>query len=207
MTKRRRLFLNLLLQQAVNWVTNNKTVTFFLIRTFVKTNRNLMCDSFWLMQGHSQNIRLIKSKICQVLRDANELVLNCIRFSYFQPFTHDIITYITTNSNIMYLYRGHSASTSLEESNKKNKKKASRKQQKVTQKARRAVKKVMSLTQYETMRLEFIYWTRHKSCLVYTFLCNSIFIQEVSVSHEVLIILQRATKRAHPRKILPVYLK
>ena len=133
MTKRRQLFLNLLLQQAVNWVatvTNNKTVRFFLIRTFVETNRNLMCDSFWLMQGHSQNIRL-SLKYIKFL-NANQLVLNCIRFSYFQPFTHDIITYITTNSNIMYLYRGHSASTSLEESNKKNKQKAWRKQQKVT---------------------------------------------------------------------------
>ena len=65
----------------------------------------------------------MKSKIYQVLRDANQLVLNCIRFSYFQPFTHNIIAHINTNSNIMYLYSGYSASTSLEESNKKNKKK------------------------------------------------------------------------------------
>ena len=54
-----------------------------------------------------------KSKIYHVLRDANQLVLNCKRFSYFRPFTHDIITQNTTHSNIMYLYRGHSASTSL----------------------------------------------------------------------------------------------
>ena len=53
-----------------------------------------------------------KSKICHVLKDVNQLVLNCKRFSYFWPFTH-IITQTTTHSNIMYLYRGHSASTSL----------------------------------------------------------------------------------------------
>ena len=42
-----------------------------------------------------------------------QLVLNCKRFSYFRPFTHDIITQNTTHSNIVYLYRGHSASTLL----------------------------------------------------------------------------------------------
>ena len=43
----------------------------------------------------------------------NQLVLNCERFSFVRPFTHDIITQNTTRRNIMYLYRGHSVSTSL----------------------------------------------------------------------------------------------
>ena len=67
-----------------------------------------------------------KSKIYHILTDANQLVLNCKRFSYFWPFIYDIITQNTTHSNIMYLYGGHSASMSLgkeegihEESNKK----------------------------------------------------------------------------------------
>ena len=49
-------------------------------------------------------------KLCHVLKDANQqqLVLNCKRFSYFH--THDIVTQNATHSNIMYLYRGHSAS-------------------------------------------------------------------------------------------------
>ena len=58
----------------------------------------------------------IKFKIYHVLRDANQLVLNCKRFerfSYFRPFTHDIITQNISHSNILYLYRGHSSSTSL----------------------------------------------------------------------------------------------
>ena len=45
---------------------------------------------------------------------------------YFRPFTHDTITQNASHRNIMHLYRGHSASTSLgkvdmvdEESNKK----------------------------------------------------------------------------------------
>ena len=53
-------------------------------------------------------------------------MLNCKRFPYFPPFTHAVITQNTTHRNIMYLYRGHSASTSLgkgqgvdEKSNKK----------------------------------------------------------------------------------------
>ena len=39
----------------------------------------------------------------------NQLVLNCERFSFVRPFTHDIITQNTTRRNIIYLYRGHSA--------------------------------------------------------------------------------------------------
>ena len=46
--------------------------------------------------------------------------------TYFRPFTHDTITQNASHRNIMYLYRGHAASTSLgkvemvdEESNKK----------------------------------------------------------------------------------------
>ena len=49
-----------------------------------------------------------------------------MRFSYFRSFTHNIITQNSTKSNIIHLYRSHSASTSLgnrkeldEESNKK----------------------------------------------------------------------------------------
>ena len=47
-----------------------------------------------------------KSKIYHVLGDANQLVLNCKRFSYFRQFTHNIIIQNTTNNNIMYLYGG-----------------------------------------------------------------------------------------------------
>ena len=65
----------------------------------------------------------MKSKICQVLRDANQLVLNCIRVSYFQPLTHDIITHITTNSNIMYLYGGHQQVRHLKKATKRTKRK------------------------------------------------------------------------------------
>ena len=62
-----------------------------------------MCDSFYLMQGHTRtNKSKTKSKIYQVLRDANQLVLNCKIFSCFQPFIHDIITKIITHSNIIY---------------------------------------------------------------------------------------------------------
>ena len=56
----------------------------------------------------------------------NQLVLNCMRFSYFRPFFHNIITQNTTQNNIMHLYRSHSTRTSLgkgkeldKESNKK----------------------------------------------------------------------------------------
>ena len=49
-----------------------------------------------------------------------------MRFSYFRSFTHNIITQNSTKSNVIHLYRSHSASTSLgnrkqldEESNKK----------------------------------------------------------------------------------------
>ena len=45
--------------------------------------------------------------------DANKPVLDCKRFSYFRPFTHYIVIQNTTQSNIMYPYRGHSASTPL----------------------------------------------------------------------------------------------
>ena len=48
-----------------------------------------------------------------VLRDANQLVLNCKRFSHFWSFIHDIITHYTTHRNIMYLCKGHSTSTSI----------------------------------------------------------------------------------------------
>ena len=62
-----------------------------------------MCDSFYLMQGHTRtNKSKTKSKIYQVLRDANQLVLNYKIFSCFQPFIHDIITKIITHSNIIY---------------------------------------------------------------------------------------------------------
>ena len=44
-----------------------------------------------------------KSKIYQALRVAIQLVLNCKRFSYFQPFTRDIITKITNHSNIIFI--------------------------------------------------------------------------------------------------------
>ena len=70
-----------------------------------------------------------KSKIYHVLIDANQLVLYCKifeRFSYFWPFTHDIITQNTFHSNMMNLYRDHAAKTSFgkgegvdKESNKK----------------------------------------------------------------------------------------
>ena len=40
----------------------------------------------------------LKLKQSHVLRDANQSVLNCGRFSYFWPFTHDIITQNTTHS-------------------------------------------------------------------------------------------------------------
>ena len=53
-----------------------------------------------------------KPKIYHVLRDANQVVLNCKRFSYIWPFTHSI-TQNTTHSNIMYLSRSYSPSTSL----------------------------------------------------------------------------------------------
>ena len=49
-----------------------------------------------------------------VLIDANQLVLNCKRLSYFWPFTYGMITQNTSHRSIMYLYRCHSASTSLE---------------------------------------------------------------------------------------------
>ena len=52
-----------------------------------------------------------KSKV--VHRGPNQLVLNCKRFSHFQPFTHHIITQNTTHSDIMHLYRCHSASISI----------------------------------------------------------------------------------------------
>ena len=49
-----------------------------------------------------------------------------MRFSYFWPFTHNIITQNSTKSNIIHLYRSHSTNTSLgnrkeldEESDKK----------------------------------------------------------------------------------------
>ena len=39
----------------------------------------------------------------RVLRDANQLVLNWKRLSYFRPFTHSIIVENTTNSNTISL--------------------------------------------------------------------------------------------------------
>ena len=64
-----------------------------------------------------------KSKIYHVLGDTSQLVLNCKRFSYFQLFTHDTITQNTTHSNIMYLHRAHSVSTSLGKGEEKRNKK------------------------------------------------------------------------------------
>ena len=79
------------------------------------------------VRSKPEELKLKQSlKLYHVLRDANQLVLNYKRFSYFRLFTHNIITQNTTYSNIMYLYKGHSASTSLrkrkgvdKESNKK----------------------------------------------------------------------------------------
>ena len=48
-------------------------------------------------------------KQCHVANQ--QLILNCKRFSYLEQLFHDIITQNTTDSNIMYLYRDHSAST------------------------------------------------------------------------------------------------
>ena len=48
-----------------------------------------------------------------VLRNTNQLILNYKKSSYFPLFTHDAITQSTSHRNIMYLYRGHSSSTSL----------------------------------------------------------------------------------------------
>ena len=47
-------------------------------------------------------------------QNANQLILNCEKCSYFRSFTHDIIKQNTTHGNIMYIYSGHSASTSLQ---------------------------------------------------------------------------------------------
>ena len=52
----------------------------------------------------------------------NQLVLNCERISFVRPFTHDVITQNTTHRNIMYLYRSHSASTSLGQGRESTKK-------------------------------------------------------------------------------------
>ena len=67
-----------------------------------------------------------------VLRDANQPVLNCEKFSQFWTFTHGINTQNTTHSYIfIYLYKGHSTSTSLvkeEESDKESSNKWHRKE-------------------------------------------------------------------------------
>ena len=47
-------------------------------------------------------------------QNANQLILNCEKFSYFRSFTHDIVKQNTTDGNIMYIYSGHSASTLLQ---------------------------------------------------------------------------------------------
>ena len=65
-----------------------------------------------------------------------------------------------------------------------------RKQQRITYKGGSAVKKFMSLTQI------FLY-----------IFSETLYFLSFIVSHECLILLQRATKRSHPKKSLPVYLK
>ena len=92
------------------------------------------------------------SQCILTFRDANQLVLNRKRFSYFLRFTHDTITQNNTHGNFMYLYRAHSVSTSLG--------KGEEKATKSDIDGGRAIKKVMSLTQI----------------LLWTFFCNSIFI-------------------------------
>ena len=83
----------------------------------------------------------------------------------------------------MYLYWGHSASMSLRKGS------SLRKQQKMSWKGERAVKKMMSVTQI----------------LLFFFLQLNLYF--FLVSRKALIILQRAIKRAHPRKSLPTYQK
>ena len=93
---------------------------FFCIRTEYRKIRTRKISLFAQFK-HSLKQSL---KQYHLLRDVNQLVLNCKRFSYFWPFTHSIAQN-TTHSNIMYVYRGYSPSTSLgkgegvnEESNK-----------------------------------------------------------------------------------------
>ena len=63
--------------------------------------------------------------------------------SCFRLFTHDIITQNTNHRNTMYLYRGHSAITSLRKGERVDKRAT-----KMTQEGGRAVKNVMSLTKF-----------------------------------------------------------
>ena len=87
---------------AVNWaitITNNKFVSFYFCKNEQKFNLRL-----FLIKARTTEAKT-KSKIYHVLGDTNQLVLNCKRFSYFQPFTRDTITLNTTH--VMYLYRLH----------------------------------------------------------------------------------------------------
>ena len=48
---------------------------------------------------YPEQLKLEQSlKKYHVLRDANQSVLNCVRFLYFRPLTHDITTPNTTRS-------------------------------------------------------------------------------------------------------------
>ena len=120
--KKQIVFLNSLFQQQIqlSQLPTRRFYVFVFNKNFCKNKQQFNVWLFLIKVRLEQLARTTETKTkSQIISrfqkyQPAQLVLNCKRFSYFRPFTHDIITQNTTRKKIMYLYRGYSASMSFE---------------------------------------------------------------------------------------------